>query len=247
MGRINIWDVPGPANGETSISQTAVMRGTPLQTVEAGKMEYEARPEPYLFTWYTTNGHTQTGDWIGGYDTNQDGFIQYGGSVAPGMSLAPWESAEGGNQYSLDVRIQLWQGNWWIRAANEWVGYYPYCVGAMTPPCGAQGTIFSENGIRDGADRLDWYGEVFDSTAPAPTSTDMGSGDFASAGWQQAAYFRNLLYFWEPNIVWWFDSGSLRVTDPACYSGAGPYYSNTAAWRNWFYFGGPGAEASRCR
>jgi hypothetical protein len=163
------------------------------------------------------------------------------------MSLAAWASVDGGNQYSLDVEIRLWQGNWWIRAAGEWVGYYPHCIGATAPPCGAEGTLFSESGIRDQVDTLYWYGEVFDSSAPTPTSTDMGSGQFASAAWSHAGYFRNMLFFWAPNTVWWFDSGSLSVTDATCYSGGGPYYSMSASWRNWFYFGGPGAEGPSCR
>jgi hypothetical protein len=33
---------------------------------------------------------------------------------------------------------------------------------------------------------------------------------------------------------------------PACYSGNGPFYSADAAWRNWFFYGGPGKEGSGC-
>jgi hypothetical protein len=39
LGRINIWNVDGPVGGETSIAQTAVIRGTPMQAIEAGKIE----------------------------------------------------------------------------------------------------------------------------------------------------------------------------------------------------------------
>ncbi len=39
LGRINIWDTSGPNAGETSILQTAVIRGTPMQAIEAGKIE----------------------------------------------------------------------------------------------------------------------------------------------------------------------------------------------------------------
>jgi hypothetical protein len=162
------------------------------------------------------------------------------------MSLVAWESITGGNQYSLDVEVRLYQGHWWVKVAGQWAGYYPYCKGGDAPPCD-QGTLFSASGIRDYVSRMDWYGEVYDSSAPAPTSTDMGSGKFASAGWQKAAYFRNLTYFWAPSTYWWWDSGSLSVTDSACYSGSGPFYSSNSAWRNWFYFGGPGKEASGCK
>jgi hypothetical protein len=74
----------------------------------------------------------------------------------------------------------------------------------------------------------------------------MGSGRFASTGWPKAGYFRNMTYFWAPATYWWWDSGSVSATDSACYSANGPFYSSTDAWRNWFYFGGPGKEASGC-
>ena len=36
---MNIWDAAGPNSGETSIAQTAVIRGNPMQAIEAGKIE----------------------------------------------------------------------------------------------------------------------------------------------------------------------------------------------------------------
>jgi hypothetical protein len=247
LGRINIWNTSGPVDGETSIAQVAVIRGTPMQAIEAGKIEYSvlaSSKRPVFFTYFRTNG-TASGDWVAGYNNLVDGWIQVSGSVAPGMSLIPWESATDGSQYSLDVEVRLWQGNWWIRAAGEWAGYYPYCKGADAPPC-EQGTLFSTAGIRDKANRLDWYGEIYDSSAPAATSTDMGSGAFANQRWGRAAYFRNLLYMWSERYAWWWNSGSISTTDAACYSADGPYYSSDPNYRNWFYYGGPGKEAAGC-
>ena len=247
IGRINIWDTSGPVNDETSIAQVAVIRGTPMQAIEAGKIEHTAftpSNRPTFFTYYRTNG-AASGDWVGGYNALVDGWIQVSSSVAPGMSLVPWESSSGGSQFSLDVEVRLWEGNWWVRTAGQWAGYYPECKGADSPPCD-QGTLFSSEGIRDKADRLDWYGEVFDSSAPAATSTDMGSGTMARERWQRAAYFRNLLYVWSPTQAWWWNSGSISTTDPACYSADGPFYSSDPNWRNWFYYGGPGREAAGC-
>jgi hypothetical protein len=248
-GRINIWDTPGPNSGETSIAQTAVIRGTPMQAIEAGKIESNSLNGddlPHLFTYYRT-GAEASGDWVGGYNTLVKGWIQVSASVAPGMSLVSWDSTVDGNQYSLDLEVRLWNGNWWIRAAGEWVGYYPMCRGGgSSSPC-SDATLFSEAGIRDKADRLDWYGEVFDASAPAATTTDMGSGRFASEGWARSAYFRNLTFFWAPATYWWWDSGSPSATDSACYSVSGPLYSRDEAWHNWFYFGGPGKNARACR
>ena len=247
-GRINIWDTVGPVSNETSIAQTAVIRGNPMQAVEVGKIEVQSLNgdrQPYLFTYYRTSG-SASGDWVGGYNALVDGWIQHSSRVAPGMSLAAWRSSTGGNQYSLDIEVRLHEGNWWVWAAGEWAGYYPYCKGGGPRPC-SDGTLFAENGLRDQADRLDWYGEVFDESAPAATTTDMGSGAFAALGWQRAAYFRNITYYWAPATYWWWDSGSVGVSDAACYSAAGPSYSSAPAWRNWFFYGGPGKEASGCR
>lgn len=247
IGRINIWNTTGPVGGETSIAQVAVIRGTPMQAIEAGKIEHSAfapSKRPVFFTYFRTNG-SASGDWVAGYNALVDGWIQVSSSVAPGMSLVPWESTTNGSQYSLDVEVRLWEGNWWVRTAGQWAGYYPYCKGADSAPCD-QGTLFSTSGIRDKANRLDWYGEIFDRSAPAATSTDMGSGAFANQRWSRAAYFRNLLYTWSPTHAWWWNSGSISTTDPACYSADGPYYSSDSNWRNWFYYGGPGKEAAGC-
>jgi hypothetical protein len=247
-GRINIWDVSGLVSSETSIAQVAVIRGSPMQAIEAGKIETTSQNSghPRLFTYFRTNG-SASGDWVGGYDATVDGWIQYSSSVAPGMSLVGWSSSQGGSQYSLDVTVRLWQGNWWVWAAGEWAGYYPYCKGGGTSaPC-SSGTLFSANGIRDQADRLDWYGEVYDKTSPSPTSTDMGSGRFASEGWSHSAYFRNLTYFWAANTYWWWGSGSPSATDSNCYSTSSAFYSSDPNWQNWYYLGGPGKENAACK
>jgi hypothetical protein len=246
-GRINVWDTSGPVGNETSIAQTALIRGTPMQAIEAGKIELQSlngNRGPYFFTYYRTNG-AASGDWTGGYNTLVDGWIQYSSTVAPGMSISAWNSATGGNQYSLDVEVRIHQGNWWVKVAGQWAGYYPFCRGGDAPPCDT-GTLFSASGIRDQVSRMDWYGEVFDSSAPAATSTDMGSGAYATGGWRQAAYFRNLTFFWAPTTYWWWDSGSVSTTDSTCYSANGPFYSADAAWRNWFFYGGAGKEGSGC-
>lgn len=247
IGRINIWNTTGPVGGETSIAQVAVIRGTPMQAIEAGKIEHSAfapSKRPVFFTYFRTNGGA-SGDWVGGYNALVDGWIQVSSSVAPGLSLVPWESQTDGSQFSLDVEVRLWEGNWWVKAAGEWAGYYPYCKGGGARPC-AQGTLFSDVGIRDKANRLDWYGEIFDESAPAATSTDMGSGAFANQRWRKAAYFRNLLFTWAPTKAWWWNAGSISTTDSSCYSADGPYYSSDPNWRNWFYYGGPGKEAAGC-
>ena len=77
-GRINVWDTTGPVGNETSIAQVAVIRGNPMQAIEAGKIEVQSlngNRSPHLFTYYRTNGTAQ-GDWVAGYNTLVDGWIQ---------------------------------------------------------------------------------------------------------------------------------------------------------------------------
>lgn len=110
LGRINIWNTAGPVNNETSIAQVAVIHGSPMQAIEAGKIEHSSfspSNRPTFFTYFRTNG-SASGDWIAGYNALVDGWIQVSSSVAPGMSLVPWESTTNGNQYSLDVEVRLW-------------------------------------------------------------------------------------------------------------------------------------------
>lgn len=87
---INIWDTVRPVGNETSIAQVAVIRGTPMLAVEAGKIELNSlngNRTPHFFTYYRTNGGN-SGDWVGGYNQLVDGRIQVSSSVAPGMSLS---------------------------------------------------------------------------------------------------------------------------------------------------------------
>ena len=136
-GRINIWNTDGPVGNETSIAQTAVIRGDPMQAIEAGKIELQSlngNRDPHFFTYYRTNG-TASGDWVAGYNTLVDGWIQVSPRVAPGMAISAWNSSQGGNQYSLDVEVRIHQGNWWVWVAGEWAGYYPQCIGGGAPPC----------------------------------------------------------------------------------------------------------------
>ena len=68
-GHVNIWDTTGPVGNETSIGQVAVIRGTPMQAIEAGKIELQSlngNRRPHFFVYYRTSG-SASGDWVGGY------------------------------------------------------------------------------------------------------------------------------------------------------------------------------------
>jgi len=278
QGHINIWDTPGPTSPEASIAQlniSAGTHGTTLQTIEAGKIEkvpLTGDQRPHFFVYYTTNAYSNVGDWEGGYNIADKGFIQYLFSRAPNMVLT--SSVSGGRQVDLGVTIYYDKpcdgcgGNWWVAFNSQWVGYYPYCKGGTDrPPCSDYpdpdnpngpllpgGELFSASGLRDGASRLDWYGEVHNPWAP--TSTDMGNGIFPSSGSDgTAAYFRSLLYRHDRHLLSMtraLTTGSFYITDPNCYDGSGPQFNLGTGypdrlWHNHFFYGGPGKEAPACR
>ncbi|WP_164002294.1 neprosin family prolyl endopeptidase [Pyxidicoccus caerfyrddinensis] len=246
---INLWDTSGPVDNETSIAQVAVMRGNPIQAIEVGKIELESLngdKAPHLFTYFRTNG-SEDGDWEGGYNQLCDGWRQVSTQIVPGAKLIGM-SAQGKAQYVMDIEVRLHKGNWWVRVLGEWIGYYPRCKdNDTTSTCKNEGFLFSTQGIRNNADKLTWFGEVYDSSAPEATATQMGSGRFASEGWSHAAYFRNLTYFWAPTTYWWWDASTKPVaTDAKCYSVSEPTFSSTSSTKNRFFFGGPGKAAEGC-
>jgi hypothetical protein len=250
-GFINIWNTTDLAAKETSIGQVAVIRGSPMQAIEAGKIEgLGGTTWPRFFVYFRTNGGAQ-GNWVGGYNDYFDGWQQVSSTVSPGMSLENWKSVAGGTQYDLNIRVRIVDGNWWVWAAGEWAGYYPRCkYDERSPTCATKGYLFSTNGLRSFANRLDWFGEVYDASAPAPTITDMGSGRFASAGLKYAAYFRNLTYYStagsSASSLWTSTTRSPFATDAGCYSVSGASFSSDERWRNWFLWGGPGKGAANC-
>jgi|GEM_PF-4480147 len=104
--------------------------------LEPHHWEYDSLEARAIFR---TNGG-DSGDWVGGYNQSVDGWIQVSSRVSPGMSLSGWSSSRGGSQYSVDVTVRLWNGNWWVRVDGEWAGYYPYCKGGDARPCD-EGTL----------------------------------------------------------------------------------------------------------
>lgn len=231
-GFINTWKPYVQWSNEFSLGQLWTVRGsgTGLQTLEVGAQTYKdiyGDWSPHLFIYYTTNGYTSSGDNLGGYNTDVQGFVQVGTSSFPGMRVA--ESIGGGDQYDLYIKVQLYQGNWWVRIGAEWMGYYP-------------ASLYNAGGLGSMADRADWGGETVDDTSSHPESsqTDMGSGAFPSAGWTQAAYMRNLMVQSDDAGTMANLQGTPQVTDASEYDIAADF-SGTSGWGSYFFWGGPGA------
>jgi hypothetical protein len=232
FGYLNVWNPYVYKSNEFSLAQVAIVRGsgTSKQTIEAGWQDYEGLygdTSPHLFVYYTTNGYTANGDDIGGYNSDVDGFVQYSSTVFPGEKVSTIQalSVMGGSQYSINVGIRLSSGNWWIKFGDTWVGYYP-------------ASLFATTGLRSKSDKVSWYGEVVDDGDGVDSYTDMGSGQFPSAGWRYAAYMRNL-------EVVTTTGASLAYNGVAWVSNASNYdidthFTNTGSWGSYMYYGGPG-------
>jgi hypothetical protein len=219
-------------NGDFSLLQTAVVKSSTsngMQTVESGWINYPNQVSaPHLFTFYTTNGYSSQADNVGGWNQDVSGWVQVDTEIFPGTVFSP-TSADGGDQYELDIQYLLYQGNWWLWVLDRWIGYYP-------------GTLFS-NGISGetlatGSDSIFYYGEIYQSEGPL-TTTDMGSGEFAQTGFGHSAYIHNMVYTdtsggTNDYAAGFWDSDSSRYNHDNTASSGG-------SWGSYVYLGGPGA------
>lgn len=224
-----------------SLLQVAVVRDSAAQadgslktqTVESGWINYPRQvSQPHLFTFYTTNGYEAYGDNICGWNTEYRGWVQVDGDIYPGVPFAPL-SVVGGQQYEAEIHYLLYQGNWWLSVLGKYIGYYP-------------GSLFSQGGVNPAdtlggySDRINFYGEIFNSETSL-TTTDMGSGEFAAGGPGRAAYLHNIQYYDTSSTPRNYDGGrDVQVSDPNRYSIATSFNSDTS-WSSYFYLGGPGA------
>ena len=224
---LNLWNPYTERSSEFSLSQIWVTRGggSSLETVEAGGQKYRDLYGDYnarLFIYFTPDNYGSGGC----YNLTCGAFVQTNSSIVIGGSFSVYSSTDGA-QY--DIKL-LWykdgtNGHWWLRYGNTWVGYYPR-------------SRFDSNGLINSADYIDYGGEILDTAGDGiHTRTDMGSGAFASLGWQKAAFQRNILYVDTGNT---YRTPSLTAThtDYWCYNIL--LYSSSSSWGTYFYAGGSG-------
>ncbi len=234
---INLWNPYTELNSEFSLGQIWVVGGR--QTLEVGLQKYHdlyGDDETHLFIYSTRDGYQSTGC----YNNSCGDFVQVSSSIYPGVVFGPY-SVRGGSQY--DVALQWYKdmdgGAWWLRVGDEWVGYYPR-------------SLYSSDGVLNRADEIDFGGEIIDGrNLNLHTSTDMGSGDFSSAGLQYAAYMRLLRYNYAttaPGTVWSTDATYLTTdwSDSECYD-IQYFVGSDPDWSAYFFYGGPGYSSTNCR
>jgi hypothetical protein len=224
---LNLWRPAIGANQIFSLSQHWYVAGSGanLQTLECGWQVYPqlyGDAEPHLFTYWTADDYNTTGC----YNLTCSAFVQTSSSFAPGMAVGPI-SVPGGPQYSMELAYWLTGGRWWLyyngTAGTNAIGYYPV-------------TIYNGGAMATNATEIDYGGETVGTTSfPA-----MGSGEFAKAGWQHAAYQRNIGY-WPP-------AGGAMINAnltpsqgwPNCYTAEVDFYA--PPWSETLWYGGPGGN-----
>jgi hypothetical protein len=241
VGAEGFLSVNGPYTetaADFSLIEMSVVNGGEgyVQSAEAGIQAMQSLYGDWgahLFVYYTTNGYAFEGDNQGGYNRDVDGWVQYDSSVYPGARFDT-VSTPGGDQYDLFVKFQLFDGNWWFLAGDRWVGYYPGWLYA------ANRSAFSSLG--DHADMVAFWGEVFDSEeVSGPTSTTMGSGQWAESQWPWAAFQRNLRVQVDSNgSMDDYNPNSVVVNSPSMYD-LETHVLSGSEWGSYQWVGGPGA------
>ena len=129
-GYLNLWQPAiNTSKGEGfSLTQHWYVGGSGtslpgLQTVEIGWQVYPSLygdTKPHFFIYHTADGYNHTGC----YNLTCSDFVQTSSSIHIGSSIGP-VSVSGGSQYEIQIQVQFYQGNWWLRYGGTAFGYYP--------------------------------------------------------------------------------------------------------------------------
>ncbi|HEX6095572.1 MAG TPA: neprosin family prolyl endopeptidase [Thermoanaerobaculia bacterium] len=223
---INIWQPAVPANiNASSISQLWVVGAADsvTQTAETGWIVYPQKfktSAPVLFVYWTANSYAS-----GCYNLDCPGFVQTNGNWALGGAIGPI-SQSGGTQSTMQYawRRDPAEGAWWLFfgpvGSVQVFGYFPQ-------------SLYGTGQMSKHATRVSFGGETVIATPGVPAG-QMGSGAFASAGYGQAAFQKNLIYFPTDNAMALVKPTGIQPT-PECYT----VTVTTDPGLTYMYFGGP--------
>jgi hypothetical protein len=223
---LNVWSPTIGADQIFSLAQHWYSGGSGAghQTLEVGWQVYPGKyghNQPVLFIYWTADNYNTTG----AYNLDGPGFVQTNPAWPIGGALSP-VSTDGGTQYEIEVAVYLFNGNWWLylggTAAANAVGYFPT-------------SIYNGGAMANHASDFLMGGETV--CTGAGTWPGMGSGAFANAGWQHAAFQRDIFYFPTGGGAQ-YAALTGQTPSPGCYTQS---IGNVAApWNIYFFFGGPG-------
>lgn len=253
---LNLWK-PVVDNRTMSLLQIWLVGDSTggVQTAEAG---WQVQPgawqtyDPTVFEYWTADGYASTGC----YNLGCTGFVQYATDFSLGSAIpSDRYSVAGGAQTIMNVEWVRQDGQdvWWLNVDGEYVGYLPASLYG-------QGNMGIANGVR----RMDAGGEIARDGLP---SAAMGSGQFASTGYQHAAFVTNEHYLdssWTQHPVDLTARDTWLNATPSCYTlsliGVTPGQlpgtlpdgvSTTPTLQSGmtgtsFYLGGPGTANAAC-
>ncbi|OAA80155.1 putative Glucoamylase [Akanthomyces lecanii RCEF 1005] len=220
---------------QTAISSNFVQNsyfGKIQQTVEAGWQKYPLLnpPTAHFFCFYTATGYHSVGDYQGGYNREVAGWTQVDTDIYPGHEFRPF-SVDGGAQNDINLEYHLTDGKWWLSVGGRDIGYYPASLFTQN--------VTSSTSLATGADKITFYGEMYSDKSQ--TTSDMGSGEFPSAGKNKAAYIRNMVYTSANDGTTYNYEANLQdiITDPYSYN-LEAHYNAGAPWNSYMLVGGPG-------
>ncbi|CAB79294.1 putative protein [Arabidopsis thaliana] len=223
-GNINVWN-PNVSPDQFSLAAMAVSGNKGFQSISAGWIvRLNQNNQSHLFTYWTADGNNKTHC----YNTLRPGFVHVSTKYAIGMLAQP-VSIYDGQQYQLEVSIYQDHvtRDWWFVLNNEPIGYWPK-------------SLFTRQGLADGASAVFWGGEVYSSVKEK--SPSMGSGHFPQEGFKKAAYVNGLKIITDITKEVSSPLASALKTfasSPNCYNvqkilGVGEFWSRA------ILFGGPG-------
>jgi neprosin-like protein len=225
---LNLWN----PTASFSLSQQWYVggSGSSTQTVEGGWIVYPNKfgSRAVLFIFWTADNYGTLKCWnlecVAFVQTNNHWYL--GG---------PWSnySTAGGTQWGFEMQWKLYHGNWWLflkgPGSYEAVGYYPT-------------SQYRGGQLSRSATRIDYGGETFNVGGGA--FPPMGSGQFASTGWQQAAFQNTIFYIprdENDGVGVWASLGRIERS-PSCYTINLTPSTSGGSWGTYIFFGGPGGS-----
>ena len=152
-----------------------------LQSIEGGwtvDKNLNGDTIAHVFTYYTTNGYTQDGNDLGGYNRMFAGWVQYSASIFPGIRINGAQHA-GRNAARYRHQVPALSGQRWIAVQRQLDGLLP-----RQP--------FQRRIVND-AEWFGFGGEVYSSLAiPRRPKIRWAAAGRPPDGWTQAAFARNL-------------------------------------------------------
>lgn len=181
---LNLWK-PVVDNHTMSLLQIWLSGQSEANATQTAEVGWQVQPgawntyDPTIFVYWTADGYAQTGC----YNLGCTGFVQTASDVTLGAAIpSDRYSVKGGAQNIVNVS---WQrnnddGSWWLVLDGEAAGYLP-------------GSLYGQGdlGRSDGNRLMDAGGEIADGGQPA---APMGSGEYADAGYRQAAFVTDMHY-----------------------------------------------------